>query len=93
MEERVLTKHPAGKKGVSISKTKYDVTLAAIKNCLSGKELTYTQLSEAAEKMLEGKFEGSIPWYVVVVKLDLEARGLIERIPNTRPQRHRWIGD
>ena len=33
--------------------------------------------------------EGSISWYVTTVKLDLEARGLIERVPRSRPQRLR----
>ncbi len=35
-------------------------------------------------------FEGaSVSWYVTTVKLDLEARGLIERVPQARPQRIR----
>ena len=32
---------------------------------------------------------GSVPWYCVTVKLDLEARGRIERVPGARPQRVR----
>jgi hypothetical protein len=32
---------------------------------------------------------GSIPWYTTVVKLDLEARGVIERVPGVLPQRVR----
>ena len=32
------------------------------------------------------KFDGSISWYVTTIKLDLEARGIIERIPKKRPQ-------
>ena len=38
---------------------------------------------------LKNKFSGSIPWYVVSVKLDLEARGILERIPKTSPHRLR----
>lgn len=26
-------------------------------------------------------------WYVTTVKLDLEARGMVARVPHTRPQR------
>jgi hypothetical protein len=32
---------------------------------------------------------GSVTWYTVTVKLDLEARGEIERVPRSRPQRVR----
>lgn len=35
--------------------------------------------------------EGSASWYTTVVKLDLDARGLIERIPGQVPQRLRRI--
>jgi hypothetical protein len=31
-------------------------------------------------------FNGSVMWYVTTVKLDLEARGEIKRVPNSRPQ-------
>jgi len=32
------------------------------------------------------EFRGSIGWYTPKVKLDLEARGPIERIPDKKPQ-------
>ena len=32
------------------------------------------------------EFRGSIGWYTTIVKLDLEARGLIDRIPDKKPQ-------
>jgi hypothetical protein len=38
------------------------------------------------EKEVRGKFEGSVMWYVTTVKLDLEARGDVKRVPNSRPQ-------
>lgn len=34
---------------------------------------------------------GNISWYTTVVKLDLEARGIIERIPGAKPQRVRKL--
>ncbi len=34
---------------------------------------------------------GSIGWYTTTVKLDLEARGLIERIEGSKPQRLRRV--
>jgi len=54
-------------------------------------DVRFKELSPAVEEVLGQAFEGSIPWYVTTVKLDLEARGLIERIPNARSQRLRLI--
>ena len=92
MEERILTKHPARKHGVNISKKKYELTRKAIIQSLSTKgKLTYTDLAKAVKGKLKGGFEGSIPWYVESVKLDLEARKVIERIQKTKPQLYRLI--
>jgi hypothetical protein len=86
---RILTKHPEGKSGVNISKDKYDIIKNHILNILKEDELTYTELTKKIEKQLANSFEGSISWYTVTVKLDLEARGLIERIPDTKPEKLR----
>ena len=37
----------------------------------------------------ELQYLGSLNWYTTTVKLDLEARGIIERIPGSKPQRVR----
>ena len=50
------------------------------------KEITFMNFSRAVEKEVNGNFEGSVTWYVTTVKLDLEARGLIKRVTNSRPQ-------
>lgn len=92
MAEKILTKHPEGKYGVNISRKKYDVIRGSIIESLRRKgELTYTDLTKAVKENLTGKFEGSINWYVEAVKLDLEARKVIERIPRTKPQLYRLI--
>lgn len=78
-EERILTKHPEGKTGVSISKAKYDLVRVALIDCLKGKDLTHDELMACVTKKLQSKFEGSMKWYGEAVKLDLEARGEIER--------------
>ena len=51
--------------------------------------LTFSDMGDLAVEELEGKFDGSIMWYYTTVKLDLEARGLIERIPKTSPHQLR----
>jgi hypothetical protein len=92
MEEKVLTLHPQGKSGVNISKAKYDTMSRAIQDSLrTRRSMTFKEVTEEVGRMLEGSFDGSISWYVTTVKLDLEARGIIERIPNSTPQRLRLV--
>jgi len=43
------------------------------------------------QETLQGKLEGSVNWYAEVVKLDLEAKKVIRRIPGTKPQSYRLI--
>ena len=81
MDDKILTLHPAGKKGVKISKTKYDAMKATILRLLKSKELTHDELTSAVNRALKGKFDGSVSWYMESTKLDLEARKVIERIP------------
>ncbi|MGI0149571.1 MAG: DUF6958 family protein [Thermoplasmata archaeon] len=80
MEEKMLTLHPRGKKGVRISKAKYETMKKTILEVLRKGGLTHHELTHAVERKLKGKFEGSIPWYMEGTKLDLEARGVIERV-------------
>jgi hypothetical protein len=95
MTEKIQTRHPEkGKQGVNISKQKYDLIRGTILSSLrANDEMTFRALTEDVEAKLAGRFEGSIPWYVTTVKLDLEARGEIERIPRSSPQRLRLAGD
>ena len=87
-EKQILTKHPLGKSGRNISKTTYDVLAKSIAKILRGKELSHSELFSELIKMLKGKFEGNISWYGETVKLDLEARKLIERT-NSKPQKYK----
>ncbi|MCI0552256.1 MAG: hypothetical protein L0287_14995 [Anaerolineae bacterium] len=87
MKDSILTLHPEKKKGVNISREKYEMIRKAIITTLrANKEMTFMALSRAVEKQLGNKFEGSVMWYVTTVKLDLEARGAIKRVANSRPQ-------
>ncbi|MCA9952455.1 MAG: hypothetical protein KDE48_22550 [Anaerolineales bacterium] len=86
-EEKIMTLHPEGKQGVNISKAKYDQIKGAVLSVLTAEgEVRFKDLPAAVDKALEGEFDGSIGWYTTSVKLDLEARGLIERIPKSSPQ-------
>lgn len=87
MRDMIRTLHPAKKQGVNISREKYEVIRNAILCVLQAqKEMTFMKLSRAVEKEVNGDFDGSVMWYVTTVKLDLEARGEIKRVPNSRPQ-------
>lgn len=87
--DKILTQHPEGKKGVKINKEKYNIIRKEIIDLLESEELTYTLLSKTIKDKLNNKFEGSISWYVETVKLDLEARNIIERISKTNPELYR----
>lgn len=87
MKDTIRTLHPEKKQGVNISRDKYDMICQAIMSALQGKkEMSFMELSRAVEKQVNGNFEGSVTWYVTTVKLDLEARGKIKRVPHSRPQ-------
>ena len=87
-EERIRTRHPLGKSGKNISRQKYETLKQAILSALRDKELTHTELFVQLKKRLKGKFSGNVSWYGETVKLDLEARKIIERTA-ARPQKYR----
>jgi hypothetical protein len=87
MKDTICTLHPQKKQGVNISREKYEIIRKAILAELKKqKEMPFMKLSRAVEKEVRGTFEGSVTWYVTTVKLDLEARGEVRRVPNSRPQ-------
>jgi len=91
-ENKILTQHPEGKQGVNISRAKYEMIRKAILDAIHSQGIvTFQGLVSLIEFQLRNRFEGSISWYVTTVKLDLEARGEIERVPDTDPQQLRLV--
>ena len=89
-EEKIMTLHPQGKAGVNILKRRYDFIKDFIVATVSEKEpITFERLGDMAIEELTDKFDGKVLWYIVTVKLDLEARNVIERIPKTSPHQLR----
>ena len=86
--EKILTKHPLGKSGKNIDRKKYDSLKKAIMSALRKDEITHTELFGRLNKSLKDKFSGNISWYGETVKLDLEARRMIERT-SSKPQKYR----
>ena len=87
-----MTLHPAGKQGVNIDKGKYDMVRQAIEKTLQAQPgITFSGMTETVDKRIGDVFDGSISWYVTSVKLDLEARGVLERVDGRSPQRLRLV--
>ncbi len=93
MEQKILTLHPEGKRGVNIGRAKYDLIRAAIIDRLRGRELSASQVLQGVEKAVGPGFPGSVTWYAECVKLDLEAREVIQRLPGSRPQLYRLVDE
>ena len=92
MEEKILTLDPQGKKGVNILKRRYDLIKVYILNTIRKRGvISYEELDELAVRDLRDKFDGKVSWYVVTVKLDLEARKIIERVPKSSPHELRLV--
>lgn len=92
-EEKIMTLHPQGKAGVNILLRRYEqIKEFVLRTLEENGAITYSLLDEMAVEQLKDSFDGKVSWYVVTVKLDLEARGIIERIPKTSPHQIRLTG-
>ena len=85
------TIHPeAGKQGTRIDAAKYEAMKAALLAVVpaAGGGIPFQDLADAVQPHLPAELfaNASVSWYVVTVKLDLEARGLIERVHGARTQ-------
>ena len=94
MTEKIMTLHPDGKQGVNIDRRKYDLIRQAVLDSLAQNdgEIWFKDLPTAVATNLSEPFDGSIGWYTISIKLDLEARGEIEREPGSSPQILRLCG-
>jgi len=83
---------------LTLDDEKYEMMRAAILDVLptEGEGLTWAEVVDAiAPNMPSRLFPhlGSVRWYSKAVQLDLEARGLIARVPRTKPMRLRRVTD
>ncbi|MBU1014356.1 MAG: hypothetical protein KKG99_15255 [Bacteroidetes bacterium] len=91
-EAKIMTLHPSCKQGVNILLRRYEVIKTFILSKLKEhSEIGFDELTDLAVKELSANFDGKVVWYMVTVKLDLEARKLIERVPKTSPHKLRLI--
>ena len=87
--EQIQTLHPLpGKTNKRIALEKYELIKEQILAILGESELTHTELMEQLYANVKDTFEGGVQWYGETVKLDLEAREMIERTC-TKPEKYR----
>ena len=90
---KVQMQHPEGRKAPSIEESMYAPVRAAILDAVpaTGDGVPFRDLSQevAARTPAEMWEHASLGWYTTVVKLDLEAREEIYRVPDVVPQRLR----
>jgi hypothetical protein len=85
----IQTLHPdKSKTNKRISLDKYNTIKEALVTILQREELTHTALMERLYQQVKDSFEGGVQWYGETVKLDLEARKIIERT-GTKPEKYR----
>lgn len=91
ISEKIQTLHPTpGKTNKKIDLSKYETIKAALLGILSKGEYSHTDLMERIYQKVTDTFEGGVQWYGETVKLDLEARGVIERT-KTKPEKYRLV--
>ena len=87
--ESIQTLHPQeGKTNKKISLDKYLFIKEHLLTILTQSELTHTELIEALYSRVKDDFDGGVQWYGETVKLDLEARQIIERT-KTKPEKYK----
>lgn len=70
-------------------KRRFDLIKEFIINTIeTNDEISYEKLNNLAVDQLKNTFDGKVTWYIVLVKLDLEAGNILERIPKTNPH---WL--
>lgn len=87
----IQTLHPdPSKTNKIISEEKYTFIRKNMLALLKTMEPAHLELMEALHARVKDEFDGSPHWYGETVKLDLEARGIIERFGNN-PVRYRLV--
>ena len=94
-EERITCHTPTpGKKPTRIHKWKYDLLRGIILDILTGNAdgVEFRSLPGLIDACLSPEQRaslGSVSWYTTTVKLDMEVKGDLARVPRARPQRLR----
>lgn len=96
-DDKVLCQTPTpGKQPTRIDRWKYDLVHSAILAVIPPNDqgVEFRELPALVEQHISaGELEklGSVSWYTTSVKLDMEVKGEIERVPGSKPQRLRFV--
>lgn len=94
-ESKVVCETPTpGKKPTRIDRWKYELVRSAILDAVpaGGAGVEFMELPALVSARIPAEKReqlGSVSWYTTTVKLDLEVKGELERIPGSKPQRVR----
>jgi hypothetical protein len=85
-----------GQAGALIDPERYEIVRAVILQVLplDAQGMTWAELAEVIGPSLPDRLfrhMGTVRWYTRAVQLDLEARGMIERVPGSKPLRLRRV--
>ena len=96
-DERITCHTPTpGKKPTRIHRWKYDLLRGIILDILTASPdgVQFRSLPSLLEERLTPEHRaklGSVSWYATTVKLDMEVKGDIERVPRVTPQLLRLV--
>jgi hypothetical protein len=96
-EEKVICETPTpGKKPTRIDKWKYNLVRTAILAVVPSDDqgVEFSKLPQLVEGQISTddlERLGSVSWYTTTGKLDLEVKGVIERVPGSKPQSLRIV--
>ena len=80
--KKIMVTHPRTRNEMKFDAAIYNPVKAAILQSLKGSRgKTFTDLTDDVVKIIRKKmpdFKGSIPWYTISIRLDLETRGVVE---------------
>lgn len=88
---KVLTWQPRGRPGAYISVGSYNTVRDFIFQTLRAEDITLTELLELGKVHLIQSVPGDIAWNILIVKRDLEARGLIRNIVRWAPYKTHFL--
>ncbi|MBI1904553.1 MAG: hypothetical protein HYS13_25950 [Planctomycetia bacterium] len=93
MNDKVLCRTPTpGKKPTRIDRWKFDAVRKAILRIVpkQGRGVLFMELPKLVKAKVSAKERaklGNFSWYTTSVKLEMEVRGELRRVPDAQPQR------